>query len=265
MPAKKPYSRYRLNRTLIFDAVRRLRGRGFRQSEVDALDDAIDAAQRQKSDTSGAQAHALSEEGGTIGSDSDTLGRNVDASALFPLDRVTCGPSVPHIRRSDRTSPRRIGEAGIALIKRFEGCAQLRRDGLVGAYPDPGTGGDPWTIGWGATGIDDQTGLGGRIGPATVWTQDQCDARLASDLERYAAEVARAIESAPTTQGQFDALVSFHYNTGAIHKATLTKKHKAGDYAGAVAEFARWKHAGGRVLKGLVRRRAEEAKLYASD
>ena len=58
-------------------------------------------------------------------------------------------------------------------------------------------------------------------------------------------------------------MVSFHYNTGAIARATLTKKHNALDYAGAAAEFSRWNKAGGRVLKGLVRRRAEEAKLYA--
>ena len=117
------------------------------------------------------------------------------------------------------------------------------------------------------TGIDDQTGTvhDDRIGPATVWTQAQCDARLASDLEHYASEVARAIGGAPTTQAQFDALVSFHYNTGAIHRATLTKKHRAGDYEGAAAEFARWNKAGGRVLKGLVRRRAAEAKLYRGE
>jgi GH24 family phage-related lysozyme (muramidase) len=57
-------------------------------------------------------------------------------------------------------------------------------------------------------------------------------------------------------------LVSFHYNTGAIARATLTKKHIAGDYQGAAREFARWNRAGGRVLKGLVRRRAAEAELY---
>ena len=59
-------------------------------------------------------------------------------------------------------------------------------------------------------------------------------------------------------------MVSFHYNTGAIDRATLTKKHKAHDYGGAAAEFARWNRAGGRVLKGLVRRRGSEAKLYRS-
>ena len=158
-------------------------------------------------------------------------------------------------------APRRISPQGIALIKRFEGCARMAKDGMVEAYPDPGTGAEPWTIGWGATGND--TFRGGRIGPGTRWTQAQCDARLAQDLERYAAEVAAAIRTAPaTTQSQFDALVSFHYNTGAIARATLTQRHIAGDNASAAREFARWNRAGGRVMKGLVRRRAAEAELY---
>jgi lysozyme len=155
--------------------------------------------------------------------------------------------------------PRRVSPAGIALIKQFEGCARRRPDGRYEAYPDPGTGGEPWTIGWGATGSD---GQGGRIGRGTVWTGAQCDVRLEADLIRFAAEVTRAIGPAPTTQAQFDALVSFHYNTGAIARATLTRKHRAGDRAGAAREFARWVRAGGKVLPGLVRRRVAEAALY---
>jgi GH24 family phage-related lysozyme (muramidase) len=185
---------------------------------------------------------------------------------------MTFKPATPILRLMRRlaalpaasapATPRRIGPAGVALVKRFEGCARLRGDGLVEAYPDPGTGGAPWTIGWGATGRDRFTG--GRIGPDTRWTQAQCDARLAEDLAANAAEVAAAIGEAPTTQAQFDALVSFHYNTGAIARATLTQRHIAGDHAGAAREFARWNRAGGRVLKGLVRRRAAEAELYLS-
>jgi len=152
---------------------------------------------------------------------------------------------------------RRIGPPGIELIKRFEGCARIRRDGLVEAYPDPGTGREPWTIGWGAT--------GGGIVRGTVWTQAQCDARLEADLARYAGEVAAAIGDAPTSGAQFDAMVSFHYNTGAIRRATLTRKHCAGDFAGAASEFARWNKAGGRELKGLSNRRAAEAELYRSE
>ena len=194
-----------MQRKTIFDAVRQMLGRGFRQAEVERLDCAIDRA---------------------LGSGG--------------------APEPPHSRS--------VGLPGVALIKRFEGCERLRADGLVEAYPDPATGGAPWTIGWGATGPE--------IGPATIWTQEQCDVRLERDLERYAAEVAAAIGDAPTTQDQFDALVSFHYNTGAIARATLTRKHVAGDHAGAAREFARWNRAGGRVLRGLTRRRAAEAELY---
>ncbi len=161
-------------------------------------------------------------------------------------------------------TPRTIGPAGIALIKRFEGCARRCPDGRFAAYPDPGSSlsrtgsgsGAPWTIGWGATGPG--------IGPGTVWTQAECDARLTRDLVRYARDVARALGDAPTSPAQFDALVSFHYNTGAIARATLTRLHRAGDHAGAQREFARWVRAGGRVLPGLVKRRAAEAELYAT-
>lgn len=171
----------------------------------------------------------------------------IDAAAdLLPQD---CVPGVPHYRQ-----PTAIAAEGVALIRKFEGCAKQRRDGRVEAYPDPGTGDAPWTIGWGATGPG--------IGPGTVWTQEACDARLEADLERYARQVANAIGDAPTSQRQFDALVSFHYNTGAIASATLTRKHRAGDFEGAAREFARWCHAGGRVMKGLVRRRAAEEALY---
>ncbi len=157
-------------------------------------------------------------------------------------------------RSEDAAPPRRIGPAGLALIKRFEGCERRRTDGRFEAYPDPGTGGDPWTIGWGATGKD--------IVRGTVWTQDQCDARLEADLERFAREVAIAIGDAPVSQAQFDALVSFHYNTGAISRATLTRLHKAGQPDLAAREFGRWIYAGGKPLKGLVRRREAEAALY---
>lgn len=182
-------------------------------------------------------------------------------ASLPPLQRGPLPLAAP--RSGGRPETRQVSQAGIALIKRFEGCARQRRDGLIEAYPDPGTGAEPWTIGWGATG-EDRFG-GGRIGPGTCWTQAQCDVRLAEDLARYAAEVAAAIGTALTTQSQFDALVSFHYNTGAIRTATLTKRHIAGDYAGAAHEFSRWTRAGGRVLQGLVRRRAAEAELYQSE
>ena len=142
------------------------------------------------------------------------------------------------------------------LIQQFEGCAKKRADGSYEAYPDPGTGGDPWTIGWGSTGADIKKG--------TVWSQQQCDDRFRSHLGEFARGVEKALGGAKTTQAQFDALCSFAYNVGLgnLNSSTLLKKHKAGDYAGAAAEFARWNKAAGKVLPGLTRRRGAEAALY---
>jgi len=138
---------------------------------------------------------------------------------------------------------------GIALIQSFEGCR-------LKAYPDPGTGGAPYTIGWGATGPD--------IGPSTVWTQEQADARLVEHLATFEGHVKKLIGANETTQGQFDALVSFAYNCGPANlaKSTLLRKHLAGDYVGAALEFGKWTRAAGKVLRGLVRRREAEAALY---
>ncbi len=146
----------------------------------------------------------------------------------------------------------------IRLIQSFEGCARKQPDGSLAAYPDPGTGGDPWTIGWGTTGPD--------VGKGAVWTRQQCDDRFQADLGRFAQKVAAAIGGAPTTQHQFDAMVSFAYNLGIgnLQASTLLRKHKAGDFAGAAAQFAVWNKAAGKVMAGLTRRRAAEAALYNS-
>lgn len=204
-----------MNRKPIFDAVRKMLGRGFTAPEVKALDAAFELAEA------------------TIAATAD------------PDEPPAPAPA----------SGRTIGAAGLKLIHSFESCEKDRPDGTFEAYPDPGSrDGHPWTIGWGSTGPD--------VKPGTIWTQAQCDARFATDIQRYSNDVARAIGDTPTTQAQFDALVSFHYNTGAIATSTLTKKHRAGDYAGAAAEFARWVKNDGKVMRGLVRRREAEAALY---
>lgn len=174
-----------------------------------------------------------------------------DLSNIAAMDDLLDRFGVP--RAGQATPAARTSAAGIKLIHEFESCR-------LTAYPDPGTGGKPWTIGWGST-TDE---VGKAIVPGTVWTQERADKRFALDLERFERGVIKAIGNAPTTQAQFDAMVSFHYNTGKIAEATLTKKHIAGDFAGAKAEFAKWVNAGGRPMKGLIRRRAAEAALYAS-
>jgi GH24 family phage-related lysozyme (muramidase) len=142
------------------------------------------------------------------------------------------------------------------LIKHCEGCGQRTSTGTLRSYPDPGTGGAPWTIGYGSTGPG--------IGRGTEWTQAQADARFTQDLTEFAAKVQEAVGSSDTTQGQFDALVDFAYNLGVenLSSSTLLRKHKAGDFTGAKAEFAKWNKAAGKVLPGLTKRRAAEAALY---
>lgn len=179
---------------------------------------------------------------------------SVAALGRLPLPSVSDASS--HAAHPGLAPPRQVGPAGVALMKRFERCARARHDGCFEAYPDPGTGGAPWTIGWGATGPG--------IASGTVWTQFECDARLAANLARVAREVAAALGDAPTTSAQFDALASFHYNTGAIGRAKLTRLHRAGKHAEAAAEFGKWIRARGRRLAGLARRRAAEAALHAS-
>ncbi len=149
---------------------------------------------------------------------------------------------------------RRLGDQGAELIKRFEGCAKRHANGFQ-SYPDPGSAsGRPWTIGWGSTGKD--------VVPGLVWTAEQCDERFTRDIQRYVDDVNRALGSAETNQNQFDALVSFHYNTGAIARATLTRLHRAGKFKDAAREFAKWVRNDGRIMRGLVNRREAEADLY---
>lgn len=194
------------------------------------------------------------------------LGRAFTEAEIAALDKAIDAATgalpaneAPDVRAPDTTETkaetRALGAAGAALIKRWEGCHKLRADGRFEAYPDPGSAdGKPWTIGWGSTGPDVRQGV--------VWTGAQCDARFERDMARYVADVARALGDAPTTPNQFDALVSFHYNTGAIASAGLTRLHRLGHYRQAADAFGKWIYNNHKVMPGLVKRRAAEAKLY---
>lgn len=145
------------------------------------------------------------------------------------------------------------------LAKASEG---LRLD----AYPDPGSGGEPWTVGWGST-HSVTKGMKISIGEA--------QARLVEDMATAGDVVNRAV-TAPLNQNQFDALCDFVFNVGPGKKgvkdgfvvlksgepSTMLRKLNAGDYAGAAAEFPRWIKASGKVMPGLVTRRAAERDLF---
>jgi len=137
-------------------------------------------------------------------------------------------------------------DCGIPLIKQWEKCSLTAYQDAVGV----------WTVGWGATGPD--------IVEGTVWTQEQADADLAQRTDHVNAIVTQAIRVRLSPQ-QRGALVSLTYNigTGAFLSSTLLKALNDGDYNRACGQFGVWIIAAGRVLVGLIHRRAAEAELFA--
>ena len=147
-----------------------------------------------------------------------------------------------------------ISNNGIALIKRFEGCR-------LTAYPDPGTGGDPWTIGYGWTGKVD----GNPIKPGMKIDDATADRLLRTGVVSFDQAVSKMLK-VTVTQNQYDALVSLAYNIGtrALSTSTLMKKLNAGDVKGAADEFLRWNRSGGKVMAGLTNRRKAEREVFLS-
>lgn len=140
---------------------------------------------------------------------------------------------------------RQVNDAGVELIKEFEGCR-------LKAYLCPA--GVP-TIGYGATGPDIRLGM--------TWTQEQADDRLAEDIHQFAAAVDEALQ-VDCSDNEFAAMVSLAFNigAGAFERSTLLRMVNTGDFAGAAHQFVRWSKAGGRTLPGLLRRREAERDLF---
>lgn len=148
---------------------------------------------------------------------------------------------------------------GVEMLKRMVvGGLSLTAAGLISiatwegfkeeAYiPVPG---DVPTIGFGST---EGVKLGDTISVPEALNRLEADVRVAEDAVRSCVTV-------PLTQGEMDAYTSLAYNIGKSNfcGSTLVKKLNAGDYRGACEEIKRWHFAGGKSLKGLVDRRADE-------
>lgn len=151
---------------------------------------------------------------------------------------------------------RRIGAAGLSLVKQFEGFEPKW-------YPDPAHGWKVPTIGYGHT---DAAGPPKYAATKNlVLSEAEATEILRNDMQKYADAVSKSV-TVPLNDNQFDALVSWCYNVGpgAVAKSTLVRKLNAGDYVSVPSELAKWNKAGGKVLKGLTRRRAAEAALFTS-
>jgi lysozyme len=141
-------------------------------------------------------------------------------------------------------------QIALKLTQSEEGCR-------LDAYPDPVSGSDPWTIGYGATGP--------QITKGTIWTQEQADDDLAGRLGEIGSEIGRQAKVS-LTDNQKAALADFAYNLGnsALFDSTLWALLNQGNFAGASAQFGRWCHSCGRVVQNLIDRRAHERALFES-
>ncbi|MFN3074739.1 lysozyme [Acinetobacter sp. TY2] len=156
---------------------------------------------------------------------------------------------INHLVAGFQQKAKTVSTTGIALICSFEGLKLKAYDDGVGV----------WTIGFGTTIYPN----GIKVRKGDTCTEAQAKAYMAHDLKKFESAVDSAV-TVSINQNQFDALVSLTYNigTGAFKESTLLKRLNALDYKGASAQFAVWNKGGGRVMQGLVNRRAVERELF---
>jgi lysozyme len=151
-----------------------------------------------------------------------------------------------------------ISNNGLTLIKAFENCDKPvhGRPGFFTTYRDEV---NVLTIGWGHTNLG---AIPPHIVEHSIWSQQQCDQALQYDMGRFVQDVLHATNGIDLTQNQFDALISFDFNTGALYHSSIPTKLRAANIVGAMASLLAYNHAGGRVLAGLTRRRKAERLLF---
>jgi|21_taG_2_1085346.scaffolds.fasta_scaffold01587_12 lysozyme len=152
--------------------------------------------------------------------------------------------------------PLKVSDKCVELVKKFEGLHKKHTSGKIEAYICPA---GVLTQGYGRT---------KGIRKDYFATIAECEKWLLEDLNE-AGEYVRKLINVPLNQVQYDALVSFTFNLGPtnLKSSTLRKVLNKGDYEGVPAQIMRWNKArvNGKLtpLKGLTRRRTEEATLFA--
>lgn len=143
------------------------------------------------------------------------------------------------------------------LLIPFEGYHKKLPNGDCMAYPDPATGGKPYTIGWGCT-YDE---FGTAVQPGDIWTLEKAIRVKEAVTKQFARQV---LTLSPTLLQEpprrLAAVISFCYNCGVRNYriSTFKKRVDSKDWVGAYEEILRWNKANGKVMKGLTRRRQAE-------
>ena len=161
-----------------------------------------------------------------------------------------------------------INQKAIDLIKSYEGIPDGDPATVnIDPYLDPV---NIWTIGWGHAIRYGGRFLKGEADRAQMHalypegiTLAQAEALLHADLIDTGRDVSTML-AVEVSDNEFGALTSFAFNLGSgnLRSSTLLKKLNAGDRAGAADQFTRWVYADGKMLPGLVKRRAAERALF---
>lgn len=153
---------------------------------------------------------------------------------------------------------KKIPDCGIELIKRFEGCS-------LKSYPDPNTGSDPYTIGWGTTKYSN----GEEVKQGDKITQDQADSELLWSLENiYLPSLSKIPSFSEMSEEQIGALLSFAYNLGAGFYGnpdftTISRYLRSKDWNRVPEALLLYRNPGSSVEEGLKRRRVAEGALWS--
>ena len=147
--------------------------------------------------------------------------------------------------------------AALKLVKEFEGCK-------LQAYPDPLSGGEPWTIGVGCTRYPD----GSPVRPGDVITEVEADQMLRLEIDRTAAALAKRIPHwGEMSANQKSALISFAFNLGsnffgASGFGTITRVLHDKQWDQVPNAMLLYRNPGSNVEAGLKRRRLAEGDLW---
>jgi GH24 family phage-related lysozyme (muramidase) len=140
---------------------------------------------------------------------------------------------------------------GWTLLKTWEGCR-------LSTYPDPASGGAPWTIGYGHTGAE--------VVPGLTISREQAEAWLKQDVAVAAGAVDRLLSGVGMTARQRDAVISFCFNVGvgALERSTLRKGLIAGELLADVIalELPRWQKAPMAQWKGSSAARRQRCLMH---
>ena len=167
----------------------------------------------------------------------------------------------------------KTSEQGVNAIKGFEGFRNKPYQDVVGK----------WTVGYGHAMYADQLRLpNARTGNYTgmirddyklkpednrVWAKSELEDLFKNDLVSFERGVLRLAPNLNGRQAKFDACVCLSYNIGLgnFQRSGIRQKILRGDWENAAEGFLDWSKAGGKVLKGLLRRREAEKSLFLSD